>query len=171
MDKKESKISIRQLVSFKIAEEEFGVQITSVREIIRMQEITKVPRMPDFVEGMINLRGNIIPIIDLRKKFNLKIKDKDKDTRIMVVKVANKTAGFIVDAVEEVIRLKEDSIEPPPDIGDSVKTSYLSGIGKLSQGRMLMLVNLDNILSSEEHATLDTIDHNVSKANAGEKNG
>lgn len=107
---------LMQLVTFSIGEEEFGVDILRVQEIIRMMDITKVPKAPDFVEGVINLRGNVIPIIDLRKRFGMDARERDKNTRIIVIEINNMIVGFIVDAVSEVLRIPADTVEPPPPV-------------------------------------------------------
>jgi len=140
-----------QLVSFKIENEEFGVNIEEVQEIIRLPEITKVPQAPFFVEGVINLRGNILPVIDLRKRFDLEVTKKTNATRIVVTNVESKTTGIIVDSVSEVLRLPKDSIEPPPPIIAGIEAKYLRGIGKLDDGkRLLILLNLKEILTVRE---------------------
>ena len=101
-----------QLVSFKIGSEEFGVDILKVQEINRMVEITKVPQAPHYVEGVINLRGKVIPIVDLRKRFNLEVKEYDKNTRIVVVDIGGNIMGMVVDSVSEVLRLPSNTIRP-----------------------------------------------------------
>jgi len=137
-----------QLVSFKIENEEFGVNIEEVQEIIRLPEITRVPQAPFFVEGVINLRGNIIPVIDLRKRFELDATSKTNATRIVVSNVNGKTTGIIVDSVSEVLRLPKDAIEPPPPIIAGIEAKYLRGIGKLDDGkRLLILLDLKEILT------------------------
>jgi purine-binding chemotaxis protein CheW len=147
-------IKMQQLVSFTLANEEFGVDIIKVQEIMRVQEITKVPQMPDYVEGVINLRGNVIPIIDLRKKFGLEVKERDNQTRIIVVNVQDRIVGFIVDAVQQVLRLSEDQIEPPPEVGTSINREYLNGVGKLDD-RLLILLSLDTLLTMDDHNELE----------------
>lgn len=132
-----------QLVSFKTENEEFGVNVEEVQEIIRLPEITRVPQAPFFVEGVINLRGDILPVIDLRKRFDLEATKKTNATRIVVVNVDGKTTGIIVDSVSEVLRLPQDSIEPPPPIIAGIEAKYLRGIGKLDGGkRLIILLNL-----------------------------
>ncbi|HOD41867.1 MAG TPA: chemotaxis protein CheW, partial [Candidatus Wallbacteria bacterium] len=121
----------QQLVSFRLGVEEYGVSIMKVQEIIRMQEITKVPQMPDFIEGIINLRGNVIPIIDLRKRFGLSCAEKTIDSRIVVVSVRERIVGIIVDGVSEVLRLSEEQIEPPPPAVSTAGREYIKGVGKL----------------------------------------
>lgn len=106
----------KQLVIFDLAEETYGVDIGSVREIIRIQEITKVPRTPEFVEGVINLRGKVIPVIALRKRFRFHQAEATKDTRIVVVDIGGTDIGVVVDAVTEVLRLSGDAVEPPTGV-------------------------------------------------------
>ncbi|MBQ3059765.1 MAG: purine-binding chemotaxis protein CheW [Desulfovibrio sp.] len=138
-----------QLVTFSIGEEEFGVNILKVQEIIRTMEITKVPRAPEFVEGVINLRGKVIPIIDLRRRFGLAPKVHDKNTRIIVIEINNIIVGFVVDAVSEVLRIPASTVEPPPPVVAGVDSDYISGVGKL-QDRLLIMLDLDKLLSSED---------------------
>jgi len=107
---------LMQLVTFSIGEEEFGVDILKVQEIIRTMEITKVPRAPIFVEGVINLRGKVIPIIDLRRRFGLETRAHDKHTRIIVIEISNMIVGFVVDSVSEVLRIPASTVEPPPPV-------------------------------------------------------
>ncbi|HKK20378.1 MAG TPA: chemotaxis protein CheW, partial [candidate division Zixibacteria bacterium] len=130
-----------QLVSFKIGSEEFGVEILKVQEINRMVEITKVPQAPDYVEGVINLRGKVIPIIDLRKRFNLEIKEYDKNTRIVVVDITGNIMGMVVDSVSEVLRLPQSTIEPPPEIVTGINSDYIKGVAKL-EDRLLIFLDL-----------------------------
>ncbi|MDR2604622.1 MAG: chemotaxis protein CheW, partial [Desulfovibrio sp.] len=137
-----------QLVTFSIGEEEFGVDILKVQEIIRTMEITKVPRAEAFVEGVINLRGKVIPIIDLRRRFGLDSKVHDKHTRIIVIEINNMIVGFVVDSVSEVLRIPAGTVEPPPPVVAGVESEYISGVGKL-QDRLLILLDLDKLLSSE----------------------
>ncbi|WP_027183348.1 chemotaxis protein CheW [Desulfovibrio inopinatus] len=144
---------LMQLVTFSIGEEEFGVDILKVQEIIRMMEITKVPRAPDFVEGVINLRGKVIPIIDLRKRFGLSSRDHDKHTRMIVIEINNMIVGFVVDSVSEVLRIPSSTVEPPPPVVSGLESEYISGVGKL-EDRLLILLDLDRLLSSEEQDIL-----------------
>lgn len=138
-----------QLVTFSIGEEEFGVNILKVQEINRTMEITKVPRAPVFVEGVINLRGKVIPIIDLRSRFGLSSKPEDKDTRIIVIEINSVIVGFVVDAVSEVLRIPASTVEPPPPVVAGVESDYISGVGKLKE-RLLIMLDLDKLLSSED---------------------
>ena len=106
----------KQLVVLDLGSEAYGVNIGSVREIIRMQEITQLPRMPQYVEGVINLRGKVTPVVDLRKRFGLDVTEYTKETRIVVVDVGNQDIGVIVDAVTEVLRISTGDIEPPSNV-------------------------------------------------------
>jgi purine-binding chemotaxis protein CheW len=142
-----------QLVTFSIGEEEFGVDILKVQEIIRTMEITKVPRAQDFVEGVINLRGKVIPIIDLRRRFGLDSKNHDKHTRIIVIEINNMIVGFVVDSVSEVLRIPAGTVEPPPPVVAGLESEYISGVGKL-QDRLLILLDLDKLLSGEDMESL-----------------
>lgn len=142
-----------QLVTFSIGEEEFGVNILKVQEIIRTMEITKVPRSPDFVEGVINLRGKVIPIIDLRRRFGLAPIPEDKDTRIIVIEINSIIVGFVVDAVSEVLRIPASTVGPPPPVVAGVESDYISGVGQLAD-RLLIMLDLDRLLSSEDISML-----------------
>jgi purine-binding chemotaxis protein CheW len=136
------------LVSFKIGAEEFGVDILKVQEINKMTQITKVPNAPDFVEGVINLRGRVIPIIDLRTRLGLEKIDHTKDTRIIVVELDGKTVGFIVDAVNEVLRIPANITEKPPELVAGIDADYITAVGKL-EDRLLILLDLNKILKGE----------------------
>ncbi|KZL92340.1 chemotaxis protein CheW [Clostridium magnum] len=137
-----------QVVTFKLANEEFAVKINYVQEINRMTKITKVPRAPYFIDGIVNLRGNIIPVMDLRKLFNLPEKEITDSNRIIIVDLQNKKTGIIVDSVTEVLRFGKKLIELPPDIlCDDIDKKYIEGIGKLSDGnRMIVILNLNKVI-------------------------
>lgn len=142
-----------QLVSFNIGTEEFGVDILKVQEINRMVEITKVPQAPNYVEGVINLRGKVIPIVDLRKRFSLELKEHDKNTRIVVVDIGGNIMGMIVDSVSEVLRLPASTIEPPPDIVTGVNSEYIKGVAKL-EDRLLIFLDLSRVIDVGEIAAM-----------------
>jgi purine-binding chemotaxis protein CheW len=146
-----------QLVSFNIGEEEFGVDILKVQEINRMVDITRVPNAPDYVEGVINLRGKVIPIIDLRHRLNMVQKEADKDTRIVVVELESKIIGFIVDAVNEVLRINKSITEAPPAMVAGIDAEYITAIGKL-EDRLLILLDLERILSTSEKEVLTELE-------------
>jgi len=145
-----------QLVTFSIGEEEFGVEILKVQEIIRMLEITRVPKAPDFVEGVINLRGKVIPVIDLRLRFGLQAKGHDKKTRIIVIEINHMIVGFVVDSVSEVLRIPSGTIEPPPPVISGLDSEYISGVGKLDD-RLLIMLDLNRLLSREEKSALGDV--------------
>jgi purine-binding chemotaxis protein CheW len=140
-----------QLVSFKIGNEEFGLDILRVQEIIRLQDLTRVPNSPDFIDGVINLRGKVIPIIALRKRFGLQQKEYDKQTRIVVLEVQNMVLGFIVDSVSEVLRIPASTVAPPPRLG-KIEREFVSGVGKL-ENRLLILLDVDRIMGGPELQT------------------
>ncbi len=141
-----------QLVSFHIAGEEFGLDILRVQEIIRIQDLTRVPNSPDFVDGVINLRGKVIPVVALRKRFGMAELAHDKQTRIVVVEVKGTVLGFIVDSVSEVLRIPANTVEPPPRLG-KVEREYVSGVGKLDD-RLLILLDVDKLMADDEEVTL-----------------
>jgi purine-binding chemotaxis protein CheW len=145
-----------QLVSFRLAQEEYGIEITKVQEIILMGEITRVPQTPDYIKGLINLRSSVIPIVDLRLRFGLAQEEATDETRIMVVNVAGKTIGIIVDAVSEVLRISHDQIAPPPPTVAGLGREYLTGLVKLEH-RLLILLDIDKILGQEETAAVDAV--------------
>ncbi|MCM8812692.1 MAG: chemotaxis protein CheW [Candidatus Omnitrophica bacterium] len=139
-----------QLVVFRIKDEESGVDINQVREIVKLVSITRMPKAPAFIEGVVNLRGQIITVIDLSKRLDLPSQGRTDTTRIMVVEVGDNTVGMIVDSVSEVLRLSKDQIERTPQlIQTEIHERYLRGVGKLGD-RLLILLDLNEVLSSEE---------------------
>ena len=155
IDSKSDTVELLQLVSFKIANEEFGIDILNVQEINRMVPITRVPNSPVFVEGIINLRGRVLPVIDLRAKLGLPKKEYDKDTRIVVANIEGKTVGFLVDAVSEVLRIPKSITEAPPEIITGINSEYITAVGKLDD-RLLILLDLNKLLVEEEKELLET---------------
>ncbi len=139
-----------QVIVFKLGDERYGVEISQVREIIKPTQITRIPNAPDFVEGVINLRGQITTIINLRKRFGMEPKPIDNDTRIIVVEYDNAVIGMMVDVVNEVKYLSKDDIEPLPNIVTArSEAKFLKGVGKLPDG-LLILIDLNKVLSDEE---------------------
>ncbi len=136
-----------QLVTFRIGEEEFGVDILAVQEIIRLMQITMVPRAPEFIEGVINLRGKVSPVINMRTRFNKAAHTPDSNTRIVVMELEQKIVGFLVDGVSEVLRIPESTVEDPPPVVAGIGSEYIRGIGKLDN-RLLILLDLDHLLGS-----------------------
>ncbi|MCH7620603.1 MAG: chemotaxis protein CheW [Chloroflexi bacterium] len=147
----------QQLVVFDLADEGYGVDISAVREIIRLQEITHVPRTPEFVKGVINLRGKVIPVIDLRKRFGLAVEAESQDNRIVVVDIGDQDIGVVVDAVTEVLRIPTDSVEPPASVITTADSDYLLGIAKLDS-RLIVLLDLRKVLSEDEQGALSEMD-------------
>jgi purine-binding chemotaxis protein CheW len=152
---------ILQLVTFKLGNEEFGVDILKVQEINRMMVITRIPNAPPFIEGVINLRGKIIPIVDLRKKlgFDNGNGEYEKTTRIIVVELDGLVLGFIVDSVSEVLRIPENTIEPPPSIVGGVESDYIEGVGKLDN-RLLILLELKKLFTSTDRKDIESFEMN-----------
>jgi len=161
-----STIDLRQLVAFQLGNEGYCVDISNVREINRLVEITHIPESPPFVEGVINLRGQIIPIIDLRRRFGLvdEHKKDQHETRIMVVDTMGTLVGFIVDAVREVLRISSDKIEPTPDLmASNIGRKYIEGVASVGE-RLLIILNSDLIFASEELGDLQAVNEGQSQA-------
>lgn len=148
--------SISQFVEFKLGSEDYGVDILQVKTIERLMPITRVPKAPDFVEGVINLRGEIVPVIDLKKRFDLPASETTDDARIIIVTVEDMTVGMIVDSATEVLHLSEEDIEKAPSITGSVDAQYVEGVGKLGD-RLLIILNLAKVLKPAEIDELQKI--------------
>jgi purine-binding chemotaxis protein CheW len=144
----------RQLVVFQLGAELYGVEIARVHEIIRLQAVTRVPRAPAFVEGVINLRGKVIPVVDLRRRFGLASAEHTRASRIVVVEIGDQVVGTIVDGVSEVLRVNTAIIEPPSPVVAGVDSEYLHGIVRLPD-RLVILLDLDRILAREERRALE----------------
>jgi len=138
-------------LTFFLANEEYGLKILTVHEIIGMMPVTRVPRTPDFIRGVLNLRGKVIPVVDLRIRFGMAVVE-TQDVCIIVVQVRGIQMGIVVDRVSEVVTVLADDIEPPPSFGFDVPTDFLLGIAK-SQGRVKMLLDIDHVLTSTEIVT------------------
>jgi purine-binding chemotaxis protein CheW len=143
------------LISFELNGEVFGIDIMVVQEIIRLVQITKVPNSPDFVDGVVNIRGKVIPVVDLRSRMGMPRKEHDNNTRIIVVELSGKTSGFIVDAVNEVLRIPLSITEAPPEIAAAVNSEYIKSVGKL-EGRLLILIDLEKVLTKNEELELQS---------------
>jgi purine-binding chemotaxis protein CheW len=148
-----------QLVTFMLGDEEYGVPISQIQEIDRLARITKVPRAAEFIEGITNLRGEVIPVLDTRKRFGLEVKQSDDRTRIIIVDLGGVKTGLVVDSVREVLNLATKDIAPPPEaIGSGIDQQFISGIGKVDAGkRMIVLLDVEKILSRQEQAHLSEI--------------
>lgn len=138
-----------QIVVFVIGKELFGVSIEAVHEIVRVPEITAVPDAPPFLEGMINLRGKILPVIDLRRRLRLAEVQRDKHTRVLITEDGGRLVGLLVDSVSEVLRVPEDALEPPPEMISSIGVEYLSAVAKVG-GRLISLLNFAKVLGLED---------------------
>lgn len=147
-----------QVVGFYIGEDEYALEIVKVREIQAMTEIRKVPKAPRFVEGVINLRGHIVPIIDLRRRFDLEVNDARQSAKILIVELDKNLVGMIVDNVSEVMRFYADEIEKtPPMFSSSIDAQYIQGVAKLDE-KLIILLNLEKLLSFEEQTVLKSFD-------------
>lgn len=136
-------------LTFILSEEQYGLEILKVMEIISVMEITEVPQVPEFIKGVINLRGKVIPVIDLRLKFNMPTIDYTRETCIIVVNVNGMLLGIIVDTVAEVLDINEKDIDPAPTFGSKIKTHFILGMGKV-KGDVKILLDIEKVLSSEE---------------------
>ena len=144
---------ILQLVTFRLGNEDYAVNILKVQEINRMKEITRVPNTPTYVEGVINLRGKVIPVINLRSKFGLSDKDSDTQSRIMIMDIQGITMGLVVDAVSEVLRIPANIVEPTPPMASNINTEYIKGIAKL-EDRLIILLDMDMLVGKTEETSL-----------------
>jgi len=154
-------VGSRQLVSFRLDSEEYAMEITKIREIILMGAITHIPQTPDYVEGLINLRSTVIPVIDLRRRFGLPEAGLTSDSRIMVLSVSDREIGIIVDAVNEVLRVAEEQIADPPSSVDGLGHEYLTGLVKL-EDRLLILLDADRLFDQETMAIQSTTNMDLS---------
>jgi purine-binding chemotaxis protein CheW len=140
-----------QLVGFRLGDEDYAIAITKIQEIILMKPITRIPEVPTFIEGLINLRGVVIPIINLRKRFGMPARDQDEETRTIVVNVNDKTIGCVVDAVTRVMRLNEDQIQDAPTTFSAVSQRYISGLAKLDD-RLLIVLDVEKLFEPSDLA-------------------
>jgi purine-binding chemotaxis protein CheW len=155
-----------QLVGFRIGRETFGVPISLVREIVRVPAITSVPNAPDYIEGVINLRGRIIPVVDLRKRFHEKVGEPNKKNRIVVVELENRLIGLMVNSASEVLRIPPSDIEAPQDVFQEGELNYITGVGKL-RGRLIILLDLNKVLQRGELRRLDEAAESADAVPAG----
>ena len=155
-----------QVVGFRIGRETFGVPISLVREIVRVPEITSVPNSPDYIEGVINLRGKIIPVVDLRKRFREKVGEPNKKNRIVVAEVEGRLIGLLVNSASEVLRILPSEIEAPQDVFQEGELNYITGVGKL-RGRLVILLDLNKILQRGELRSLEDAAELVGSGPAG----
>ncbi|GGN90363.1 chemotaxis protein CheW [Saccharibacillus kuerlensis] len=147
-----------KVIVFALGNEEYGIDVDKVRTIERMMPITRVPKTYSFIKGVINLRGVVIPVIDLRGRFNLEETEYTDQTRIIIVAVGEMEVGFIVDAANDVVDLDRDNIDSPPEVVGGVKAKYLDGVAKVGEDRLLIMLNLAEVLSRGEMTHLEQLE-------------
>lgn len=143
----------QQVVVFELGSEEYAVNISTVESIIKMQAITKMPHAPSYIEGVTNLRGKVLPVVDLRRRFGMPPQESTKNNRIIIIAINKIEVGMIVDGVSQVLTIPDQAVEPPPSIAVSVDTAFVTGIAKIDQ-RLVILLNLDLMLSESERVGL-----------------
>jgi purine-binding chemotaxis protein CheW len=153
-------------LSFFVENEQYGIEISHINEIIAMMKITHVPRTPDFVEGVINLRGSIIPIVDIRGKFGLERKEHDMNTAIIINEVNGVNIGFIVDRVEDVLTFDEKDLREPPKFGSHIDTSYIQGVAEVGSG-VILILDMEKVFEDDELTQISSLED--SKSNKKEK--
>lgn len=144
----------QELLTFTLGKEEYGIEILKVQEIRGYDAVTAIPNSPAFIKGVINLRGVIVPIVDLRIKFNLGTAEYNQFTVVIILSVADRVVGIVVDSVSDVLALTADQLRPPPELGTTMDTSYIIGLGAL-QDRMLILLNIEKLITSSDLGLLD----------------
>lgn len=147
-----------KVIVFALGKEEYGIEVDKVRTIERLSPITRVPRTASFIKGVINLRGVVVPVLDLRGRFNLPETPATENSRIIVVAMGDIEVGFIVDTANDVIDIDSDDIDSPPEIVGGVKAKYLRGIAKLEEGRLLIMLNLAEVLNKNEIVQLEQLE-------------
>ncbi|CAM4340150.1 chemotaxis protein CheW [Paenibacillus phoenicis] len=147
-----------KVIVFKLGHEEYGIDVDKVQTIERMMPITRVPKTYSFVKGVINLRGVVIPVIDLRGRFGLPETEYTDQTRIIIVSANEMQVGFIVDSANDVIDLNTDLIDSPPDVVGGIKAKYLHGVARISEERLLVMLNLSEVLSRKEIIQLESLE-------------
>lgn len=140
----------RQFVSFALADEIYGVDIEQVQEIISYQRFNKLPEQPDYMPGVFNLRGAVVPAVDLRRRFGFEEKDYDKNTVILVLNIEDQTVGVVVDAVSDVVTFLAEEMQPPPELSRSEKKRYIMGMGKKKKDELVILLDVEQLLNFEE---------------------
>jgi len=147
-----------QIVGFRVGTETFGLPISFVREIVRVPQITPVPNAPDFVEGVINLRGRIVSVIDLRKRFGAKDMETSKKNRIVVVELGRRSVGLLVNSASEVLKIPPSEIEAPNDLFQDGDVDYVTGVAKL-KGRLVILLDIEKVMRRSELRSLENVEH------------
>jgi purine-binding chemotaxis protein CheW len=147
-----------KVIVFKLGTEEYGIEVEKVQTIERMMPITRVPKTYSFIKGVINLRGVVIPVIDLRGRFSIAEAEHTDQTRIIIVNVNEMEVGFIVDSANDVIDLNRDIIDTPPDVVGGIKAKYLDGVAKIGDDRLLIMLNLSEVLNKGEIVQLESLE-------------
>ena len=161
---------LRQFISFSVGEEEYGLELLRVKEVIRAREITWLPKAPSFVKGIINLRGDVIPIIDLRDKFGLESRGDTAQTRVIVAELEGRLMGMVVDSASQVVRIPLDQIDLPPSVLGGFSKDLITGVGK-REDKLVILLNPDAILTVDEKVALSSIDAVTLGEGAATENG
>lgn len=149
-------MAIQQLVKFSVADQNFGVNINQIYQIIKPQEVFKVPNTPPFIEGLINLRGKVLTVFNLRKRFNMPEKANDEDTKVLIVNMNDMLLGFTVDSVTEIVRINDEDIEDTPTTLRNFDRRFLSGVGKLGD-KLILLLDLEKVLTPDEELQVQEI--------------
>jgi purine-binding chemotaxis protein CheW len=156
-----------QYLTFKLDQEVYAVDITQVREVLDFMDVTRVPRMPDFMKGVINLRGGVVPVVDLRLKFDMTVTEKTVDTCIIIMEITldgeTTPLGALADSVQEVISLEPDQIEPPPKIGTRLESEFIKGMGKKND-EFIIILDIDRVFSEEELSVLQAAEEETAAA-------
>ncbi|OWW22010.1 chemotaxis protein CheW [Noviherbaspirillum denitrificans] len=149
-------IAAREFLAFTLGKEEYGIHILKVQELRGYEEPTRIANAPDFIKGVVNLRGIIVPIVDMRIKFHLGTPTYDQFTVVIILNINGRVVGMVVDSVSDVITLTPDQVKPAPEMGTALNTDYLIGLGTVDQ-RMLILVDIDKLMSSSEMGLIDSV--------------
>ena len=160
IENNENKVDVENsinLVTFKLGNNEYAIDIMQAKEIIKMEKITLIPNAPDYVEGVINLRGNIIPIVDLKKRFNLEENDGEKNTGIIIVKIDDVDMGIIIDAISKVVSISNSNIQPPPPMLSGIGQKYIKGVAKLDD-KLLVVLDLEKLIVGDDEDIEENIE-------------
>ena len=161
IENNENKVDVENsinLVTFKLGQNEYAIDIMQAKEIIKMEKITLIPNAPDYVEGVINLRGNIIPIVDLKKRFNLEENDGEKNTGIIIVKIDDVDMGIIIDAISKVVSIATSNIQPPPPMLSGIGQKYIKGVAKL-EDKLLVVLDLEKLIVGDDDDSEENIEN------------
>ncbi|WP_157150003.1 chemotaxis protein CheW [Brachyspira sp. SAP_772] len=161
IENNENKVDVENsinLVTFRLGNNEYAIDIMQAKEIIKMEKITLIPNAPDYVEGVINLRGNIIPIVDLKKRFNLEENEGDKNTGIIIVKIDDVDMGIIIDAISKVVSIATSNIQPPPPMLSGIGQKYIKGVAKL-EDKLLVVLDLEKLIVGDDDDTEENIEN------------